>query len=659
MFEINGEWRCFDYSIRDYTNIKKCGVPYICMFGINDDVFYFRDLMFFGDVLEYISDSNVKKFLFIHNLSYEFQFLLNIIESKKWTIEKMCSRDIRKPISFYIPEINIEFRCTYMLTNMSLDMASKIYTNVNKKTGQLDYNVSRGTSTPLSPEEIEYCEYDIKCLYRIVKYYRDDKYKGMLYNIPLTSTGEVRKEIKNVIDYWYIKKMQSLVPSRKMYMIYMMCFSGGYTHSNILRTGWTQHNVSSYDIASSYPSVFFNEFPSEEFRYCPVNEYDTNDRYYYIVHVEFKNVKCKYYNTFIQKSKIVNEKMNKSTYDNGRLMSCDGTFEMFLCDIDFKLICDMYTGEFSILECWKSKKGFLDKRILKFVLQMYSDKTTLKGKENDTPENLVRYRKAKSNVNSLYGCCVSNVLKQSSDFKNGQWQRFTFTDEFIDSKIDEAKKSYSTLFQYTTGLYVTSMARENLIRGAVLPIDKDVIYCDTDSCKFVGKHDDVFNRFNESVIERYQKVIERYPDDFTIDDFSPIDSKGVKHTIGFFECENDGDILEFVTRGAKKYCYRLNDGLHLTLSGVNKSGVVALKDDINNFKNDFTFNYNESGKLIHYYDDEQPMVDFIDCNGVKQHSEYKHGIILQPTTYTIGTTIEYMLLLQEYEIYESEIEYGQ
>ena len=371
------------------------------MFGVNDDVYYFRDLMFFGDILEYISDSDVKKFLFIHNLSYEFEFLLNIIESKNWTIEKMCSRDIRKPISFYIPEINIEFRCTYMLTNMSLEMASKVYTNVKKKTGQLDYNVSRGTSTPLSPKELEYCEYDIICLYHLVKFYRDEKYGGFIYNIPLTSTGEVRKEIKKIVDYWYIKKMQSLVPSRKMYMIYMMCFSGGYTHSNILRTGWIQTNVSSYDIASSYPSVFFNEFPSEEFRYCPNEEYGTNDRYYYIVHVEFKNVKCKYYNTFIQKSKIVNDNMKKATYDNGRLMSCVGTFEMFLTDIDFNLISDMYDGEYSILECWKAKKGYLDKHILKFILQLYQNKTTMKGVMDSVTVNI--YKQSKAYINSLYG----------------------------------------------------------------------------------------------------------------------------------------------------------------------------------------------------------------------------------------------------------------
>ena len=47
----------------------------------------------------------------------------------------------------------------------------------------------------------------------------------------------------------------------------------------------------------------------------------------------------------------------------------------------------------------------------------------------------------------------------------------------------------------------------------VLQLDKDVIYCDTDSIKYVGDHDDVFRRYNMKVYERYQRCIDRYMKD--------------------------------------------------------------------------------------------------------------------------------------------------
>ena len=656
LFKINDKWQCFDKSIEDYSGINKTSVPYISMFGINDKVYYFRDFRFFADILKYISNPKVRKYIFVHNLSYEFQFLLNIIDEDNWTVTKMTSRDLRKPIAFLIKELNIEFRCSYMLTNMSLDMASKIYTDVRKKMGQLDYNQARSPLTHLDDEELEYCEFDIICLYHIIKKYRE-KYGNKLCNIPLTSTGEVRKAIKKEIDYWYMVRRWENVPTREMYLIYMLCFAGGYTHGNYKHVGRICKNVSSRDIASSYPSCFFEKFPSEPFRWCPEDEYMSQPQYYsYIVQVEFTDCTSKFYNTYIQKSKMLNAKLTDIVYDNGRLLSCKGTFEMYLTEVDLELIKQCYDGEFKILRCWKSFKKYLDKRVLKFILYLFKNKTELKGQEL-TPELETLYRVCKALLNSLYGCSVSNPLKQSSDFVNGQWQRFSFSDDFIDSKLEEMKHSWSTLFDYTTGLYITSYARRNLF-SCIIQMDKDVIYCDTDSIKYMNNHDDVFNKFNESVIERYNGVINRYPDDFNISDFSPVDHKGVSHTLGFFEVENDGDIEEFKTLGAKKYCYRVDGDLHLTLSGVNKkTGVKALGNDINNFSNDFCFNYDEAGKLIHYYNDEQEIITFTDIDGNKYTNDLKYGIVLQPTTYKIGSTMEYEALLQWYMIKESEVDF--
>ena len=71
LFYINGEWQPFDYSIDNYDNIDHVAVPYIWMFGIDQEVYYGRNFMDFADVLLKISDKDIRKYIYIHNLSYE------------------------------------------------------------------------------------------------------------------------------------------------------------------------------------------------------------------------------------------------------------------------------------------------------------------------------------------------------------------------------------------------------------------------------------------------------------------------------------------------------------------------------------------------------------------------------------------------------------
>ena len=116
-----------------------------------------------------------------------------------------------------IKELNIEIRCSYMLTNLSLEKAAEEYTDVKKLTGALDYNQARSPLTKLTELELSYCKMDIVTLYNIVKHYRDI-YKW-LHRIPLTSTGIIRKSFRDKMGFFYIKKHQALVPCRKIYLI--------------------------------------------------------------------------------------------------------------------------------------------------------------------------------------------------------------------------------------------------------------------------------------------------------------------------------------------------------------------------------------------------------------------------------------------------------
>lgn len=417
LFEFADGWDTFRYSEppETYSNIEKIAVPYIWQFGVDDDVYYGREFSDFEKVLKQISDPNVTKIIWVHALSYEFGFLPSILN--KYTITDMCARDVRKPISFYIPELNITFRCSYMLTNLSLEKSAKEYTNIEKM-HTLDYDAKiRTPLTKLSPDELSYCEYDIRCLYEVIKYYVA-KY-GHVGQIPPTATSEVRQELKKHVNFSYIQKQWSLVPTPNMYMRLMACFQGGYTHANVLNVNKVHSidkygkGVTSYDIASSYPTVMCLEpYPSTPFMYIDYNDYKKmkDGNYCFMFHVKLHGVQSRYYNNYISFSRCVNfrgvtesEKRklireNHLIYDNGRVQKCD-MCEMWITDVDLEIIEKNYKIErVEFLSIYYSEARHLDIRVISFILELYNNKTKLKG----VVDKVDIYKKSKSYINSLY-----------------------------------------------------------------------------------------------------------------------------------------------------------------------------------------------------------------------------------------------------------------
>lgn len=233
------------------------------------------------------------------------------------------------------------------------------------------------------------------------------------------------------------------------------------------------------------------------------------------------------------------------------------------------------------------------------------------------------------------------------------------------------KKSYSTLFYYAVGVWVTSYCRKRIfdILLSSREMDRDSLYCDTDSIKFRNreKHQDIFLTFNNAMIDKYKAVCECY-DDISILDFMPADKDGVLRPLGFFEF--DGFYKKFKTLGAKKYCtIKEKDGkdkLEITVAGVSKSGASALDGDIEQFRKGFIWDYETSGKLAVFYhdyvhtddgilDNTQEVFSFEDIDGNIYTSDYKFSVVLMPTTYTLGITDSYEALVNEYRFERSGI----
>ena len=636
LFNINGKWSNFDYNIKDYSEIDKRSCVYISMFGIEDKVYYFRDFELFEEVLKKISNPRARKIIYIHNLSYEFQFLRMIF--KNYTIENMLASAPHKPISFLIKELNIEFRCSYRLTNLSLEKSAEKYTSLLKKVGDLNYNIVRSPLTTLSKKELGYCEYDILTLYEIIKYFRN-QYKHTCI-IPLTQTGEVRRELKKRVNFAHIKRMQSLVPDYKTSLMLMQAFAGGITHANILYSNRVVNNVYSADETSAYPTMLVTKkYVNGKWYNYTIDDYNYfKDNKCFLFHVKLYGVKSKLFNHFISASKCLNSQ--NICKDNGRVVEAD-MIELILCDVDFEMILLSYDIlNIEYINIIGANKTYLSRDIINYILELYKAKTELKG----IAEQEDFYMKSKQQINSIFGVSVTSVFNQDTIYSNNEWDKQIKDNEskraFITQKLEEQKKSFSNLFLYSTGVWCTAYNRAALWSN-IAKHDKSIVYYDTDSIKSIEDID--YTDYNEKITN--ECIASANENEIDIEMFRPKTIKGIEKPLGIFDKEQTAK--RFITLGAKKYCAEYEDGLHLTLSGVRKDAVTALNGNINNFKKGLLFDYKAAQKNTHYYTEQEPFT-FTDCEGHIYTCTDEYGVVLAPTTYKLGITEEYENVIELY-----------
>ena len=628
-------------SDKEQKDAIKCANMYIWQFSINDIVYYGRSWDELKNFLKRLDESvPERKFVFVHNLSFEFQFL-----KSQFHFEEVTARKSHKTMTALMRDYNILFKCSYIMSNCALKYLPDLFNlPVEKMVGDLDYSLIRTSETSLTDEEMKYCEND--CL--VVYYYILEELKTYEYvnKIPTTSTGKVRKELQALVrtDYKYRRLVYKAINTNPhVYNLLVQAFGGGYTHANWIYADEVLENVDSYDETSAYPYVLVScRFPSSEFKPCNIKrKKDMSKHLCYLLVVRFYNIKCKYYNNFISASKCNYIKGGK--YDNGRIISAD-EIEITLTDIDFYFILDTYKGKYEIVESWFCNYAYLPKQFIEFVLQKYVNKTEFKGVAGKE----IEYQKEKNKFNALYGMSVTNMIRDNVVYKDDveEWFEEELTnDEIIDKLQIEKKKSF---LSFAWGVWVTAYARDNLLRR-VIELDDYVVYCDTDSCKLVDGYDkSVFEKYNESVVEKIKFVSKNL--EIPFEKYAPKDKKGVPHLLGVFESETEGDskytYSKFITQGAKKYAVEQNGKIKITIAGVPKSGAKALKS-LDDFRDNLVFKYEDTGKNILMYVDAQDSFELTDYLGKKAIVNDKSGCCLLPTTYVLGKSEEYANLISD------------
>ena len=134
---------------QDQAEFKSC--MYIWMFSINDKVYYGRTWdEFISFIIKLDFYNSAKKIVFVHNLAFEFQYLKSVFE-----FQNVVARKAHKVMKCELKDFNIEFRCSYMMSNCALKQLPKIFQlPVEKKVGDLDYTKIRTPATKLTEKEL-------------------------------------------------------------------------------------------------------------------------------------------------------------------------------------------------------------------------------------------------------------------------------------------------------------------------------------------------------------------------------------------------------------------------------------------------------------------------------------------------------------------------
>lgn len=577
-----------------YKCLTPVSLSYIWMLGINDTVLYGRTLVEAVELFRNINDNNVQRCFWVHNLGYDFYFLLSHLKVKQY-----FARQIKHPLKVVFENLeNIEFRCSYMLTRLSLAEwgESLKIEGVQKDTGY-EYSKIRTPLTPLDNDEMHYCKMDIVVMLEGLKK-ELETYKHV-HDIPLTQTGKVRKVVKSLLRKrkGWLSKVGEATPTLDLYLKLILAFWGGDVHGIYTKISRViRELVESWDFESSYPFVMCTaKLPLNPFVKTELVDERLFKNYAFLINVEFENIECNDVLTFIPFSKC--QYCSKDVaIDNGRIMSAS-KISLWCTELDFLTIKEHYHTrekdhlEYNIKEAYMSRKAYLPREYILYVLELFAGKTGKKGIEN--LEAL--YRKDKEFVNALYGLMVMYLLMDEITIKKGgkDFEKRVKTREealeYFDKLIGHANSK--NFIPYAAGVWVTAEARRNLWTVlSMIPVKK-ILYRDTDSVKHIKKGVDL------SFVEKWNKIcLERIKESakanmIPVEMFIPKDKDGKPHMIGHLD--HDGTYTEFVTHGAKKYMYRsAKDGeLHLTMSGVNKKQVY-LFNDIADFTNDYVFKRN-------------------------------------------------------------------
>lgn len=634
---------CFDIETSRISEIEQ-SVMYIWQFQLGSDTIIGRTWEEYNELLKMLDTylpQNLYLCIYVHNLSYEFQFLRGIYNFTNEEVFALKPRKIAKCEMYG----RFEYRCSYILTNMSLDEFTKKYKVEHQKLPDYDYDGIRYPWTRLTDKELAYCINDVIGLREAVIKLMDADGDNIV-TIPLTSTGYVRRDVKrNTRDYRHTT-LPPILPNLEQYKLLRWAFRGGDTHCNRWFVGKVIDNVHSYDRQSSYPDVLCNcKFPVGAWYH---NTHDLSiERLDELIYKRGKAVLMVLHMTdvclkddFCGDPYIPIHKCRGLHYyinDNGRVLKAQ-ELTIACTDIDYRIITDMYDATITIQDEYYCRYGMLPQSFRDCVITFYRNKTEKKGKKGEE----VYYMKEKNKLNSIYGMCATDPVKETILFDGGEYN--LSADKSKQDLLSESNKKAFIAYQW--GVWCTAWARYRLIEGIKLVGWDNAVYWDTDSVKYVGDVD--WTAYNAQRIA-----------DSKCNGAYATDNKGITQYMGIYD--HDGEYKLFRSWGSKKYAVVTNEGdLHITVAGVGKlqgsfellaMGTGTPEDAIRNqFVPGTVFRI--AGGLEAIYNDHPDRREWYTPDG---SVPILTNVCLRPSTYTLSYTTDLTRILSGYAKYSKTL----
>ena len=623
---------------------------------IHDTFRYWNEVK---DFLDNLSDRCPKGYYYIvwvHNLSFEFQFMKDWLKLS----DVFCRRSHNVIKCTYR---NIEFRDTLALSNCKLEkLAKNERLPVEKAVGDLDYDLIRCPQTPISPTELNYQHKDTEVVCAYIR--KKKKEYGSLAEIPSTSTGEVRYLFQKELGK-DLPKIHSLVTkysaqTMELQNLLISIYAGAYTHCNYQYIDQTLHNLRCRDISSSYPyQMVAKKYPTIWFKLKLevvdnksfeelVKKYPPSV-YAWACHVTFTNIRAKHCHNILSlhKAKKISD---DSIIDNGRIVFAS-YLEFDVNEIDLKNICDFYNFDtIQITNIHISRKEYLPKELVSVILKLFQQKTSLKGVEGQE-EN---YMRSKNRINGVYGSSVFNLLKSGIYF-----------DEISNMKFIKEEKTWADYQKYignpnqylwySIGVWVTSYARRQVLTP-IKHMSENAVYCDTDSVKYLGgkKYDKYWKKLNDTISEEFNSAMKFHEFDeseyrfFTTEytDENGIIHKRKEKFMGIFEEEEP--YRTFKSLGSKRYLAEYYNHekekwvVESTVAGAPKNMADALgettEEKFKNFKNNFTL---KDCKLCHTYVEGRRLLIVTDYLGKTYTIDTRSGVCLTKADFSMNLSKDF------------------
>ena len=570
---------------------------------------------------------------YVHNLPYEFQFMRNFME-----IDKVFATEPRKVVKCL--GNNIEYRCSYKLTNMGLDRFIKSIPpekikHYKQSGADFDYNVVRTPRTELKPYELQYIYNDVAGQHEALEYQLESENDDMA-TVPLTSTGYVRRHLRSVVNT--PQNHEQFVENRlsqHQYGLLRDARRGGNCHCNPIHALQLKHRMKSLDMSSAYPAVMVQKkFPMRPFK--PIKDptefekFVDDGRYACILDVTFHNIEIKTLATIPYLARSICTQINNIVTDNGRILYGEDV-SIVLTDIDYKIIRSQYKFEVTCFECQCSKYDYLPDELRDELLKMYADKTTLKDKD------YYYYMKQKNKFNSTFGCMLTDICQDNVAYDpyNPTKPFKKVKEKTYESMLSKYYGSSKSFLSYQHGIWVTAWCRYRL-QKAIDMLGECMVYCDTDSVKYLDSsaHRTLKHKLNAEILQDIQECGKDctvlYNDKY--------------YTLGLWE--DDGEYKEFISLGAKKYAYIDNDdNIHVTVSGLSKSKAeawFARNGGLEKFRPGTVIPVEYSGRTTSAYNDR---INIIDLQIGDEIINVGSNLVIQDSTYEFGIADDYSKLI--------------